>query len=282
MTATSRKIQRAGRCVFCNGTGLTKEHIWSDWLKHHLPQTAAHSQMTMPYLYAPGVALILPVAYTQRQGSPGQRKIRRVCARCNGGWMKNAVDRAKPIVERLLRNEGSSLAPSECDSLSAWCAISCVMAEFTDERTAAIPSADRAFLLANEKPPPEWTICLGRHDIGARWGNYRYRHHGLKALPPGRSIPDGAGDVVGAAHNQAQISTFALGAIAFQVFTSTSPELVARYRALIPARMFQIFPASINLQWPPSDALDDDALDRVADWFWGDIFKDLGKRRLSR
>ncbi len=27
-----------GRCVFCGGTPVTKEHVWSDWLDEVIPR----------------------------------------------------------------------------------------------------------------------------------------------------------------------------------------------------------------------------------------------------
>jgi len=39
---TSRK--EAGRCVFCGGTGLSKEHVISEWIGAYLPRQKSHSQ----------------------------------------------------------------------------------------------------------------------------------------------------------------------------------------------------------------------------------------------
>jgi hypothetical protein len=27
--------QQFGRCIFCGGRGLTKEHVWPKWLRRH-------------------------------------------------------------------------------------------------------------------------------------------------------------------------------------------------------------------------------------------------------
>ena len=41
---TAKPVESQGRCIFCGGTGLSKEHIWSDWLKSLIPRNDAHGE----------------------------------------------------------------------------------------------------------------------------------------------------------------------------------------------------------------------------------------------
>ena len=34
----------AGKCVFCDKPGLTKGHVWPDWLNNILPRTATRHE----------------------------------------------------------------------------------------------------------------------------------------------------------------------------------------------------------------------------------------------
>jgi len=41
---TKRLVKPHGRCIFCGGTGLSKEHIWSDWLSGLIPRNDEHGE----------------------------------------------------------------------------------------------------------------------------------------------------------------------------------------------------------------------------------------------
>src|SRR5437016_6546602 len=102
----SKKTKKVpGRCVFCDGTGLTKEHIWSDWLKDVIPPTEDHvnTDIVIHPDHNARVALVTP-SQRKRQGGLNTRKMRNVCGGCNGGWMKTIVDRAKPFAEWMIQN----------------------------------------------------------------------------------------------------------------------------------------------------------------------------------
>jgi hypothetical protein len=130
--------QSPRRCIFCGGTGLSKEHIWSDWLGKIIPRSDDHSQSIIRDVPGPDrIRIVEPFLYSH-QGSMNSRKLRNVCKKCNNGWMSAIVNRAKPSAE-MIRD------------LAAWISLSSVMAEFTDLRTAVIPATDRKHLWIHEE-----------------------------------------------------------------------------------------------------------------------------------
>ena len=36
--APVRRRKPPGRCIFCGKVGLTKEHMWADWLRSYIPR----------------------------------------------------------------------------------------------------------------------------------------------------------------------------------------------------------------------------------------------------
>ena len=85
----ANKDKTPGRCAFCGATGMSKEHIWSDWLKEVLPPTSSHhSQTRTTTAFVGNVALLIPSMPTQHRGAVTQRKIRKFCDICNNGWMR--------------------------------------------------------------------------------------------------------------------------------------------------------------------------------------------------
>jgi hypothetical protein len=182
--STRRSIRPQGRCVFCGGTGLSKEHVIAEWLKRTLPDVPDHTLIGLNFTFDPAATFVHD-STRSRQGGFHQRKVRNVCTKCNNGWMSGIVERAKDFVEPLVRNQAVHLHQQGQRDLATWIALTCIMAEFTGEGTAAIPPEDRQFIRSNEEPPPHWIIYVGRYG-GTTWATrgLRYRHHsGIMADP---------------------------------------------------------------------------------------------------
>ena len=206
---------------------------------------------------------IVPELPKPRLGPLIQRKIRKVCEICNRGWMKAIVDAAIPHAETVILGENTTLATHAQCKLSSWIALACTMAEFTDEKTIAIPPFDREFMMQNAEPPSDWHIYIGRYE-GQDWTSTRYRHHGAKigVLPPGEL------NIVGAEFHHYQVSTYVLGSLAVHAVSSTLPYIVDVFETgFIPANMLQIWPAKGDSAWPPGATLTDVDMNMIADSF---------------
>jgi hypothetical protein len=173
------KKTKKGNCVFCNGTGLTKQHVWPDWLKNVIPRdNNQHSQfLTHVSLKDPELVVVQPDVLV-RQGHAGTRKIRNVCASCNNGWMSKLEGDVKSILTSLILNDVVRLGIESQKNISAWVVMTTIMQEYTDLKTQAIPAIHRKYLMENGIPPEGWEIWIGRYR-GALWNSYRFRHHGF-------------------------------------------------------------------------------------------------------
>ena len=123
------KVQTAKLCVFCNRTGVTKEHIWSDWMKSILLPVSEHHQtgILINSNLQTKIATVQPVLGPTRQGAMTQRKIRNVCCVCNGGWMSQLVDRAKPFAAPLIQDHNCELSSTAQHDLAGWIAMAAIM-----------------------------------------------------------------------------------------------------------------------------------------------------------
>jgi hypothetical protein len=244
------KLKGPGSCIFCGGSRLTKEHIFSNWLKSLLPSTDVHTQTL-----ADPFAKENPVTQKTRPGTLTQWKIRKVCAICNSGWMSQIVNRSKPFVESLILDQPIELDRQAQTSLAAWIAIATIMAEFTDSRTAAIPPGDRKILKATEQPPATWTIFAGRYR-GEKFGSgSHYRHAASGFQYAGSSQPD-----------KFQFTTYALETFLVHAFSSTNSRLAAAMReAFSPDKMIRIWPTADKvISWPASPVIEDDHIDDLS------------------
>lgn len=252
-----RAPKTPGKCVFCGGTGVTKEHIWADWIKNVIPGSPTNTQITSYQMpdYSTKTLYVVPAA-KERQGRLDQRKIRNVCGGFNNGWMGRIVERAKPFVERMIQGMMVELDGGSQRDLATWIAIATTMGEFMDVSTAAIPPDDRRIVLTTEAPPEQWTIFLGRYS-GRTWHPIRYRHIGLKFNEIDLPGPRGSND---SNPDKMQVTTYALGSLLIHAFSSTSRRKVSRFRrSAAQKNLFRLWPLRHGvLDWPIGPILGDD------------------------
>lgn len=167
-------------CYFCNGHGMTKEHVWSDWLSEHIkdkPVGKVGFPIDIGYVVGSTHAVIRPRLVSRRDAPMTTYKMRRVCERCNSGWMSEAVQAAKPFALAMIKNEEVELDESAQRAIALWMAISTVMAELTDPPSARITAEEREIIYKTKAAPPQWRISLGRYQ-GTEREPIGYQHFG--------------------------------------------------------------------------------------------------------
>lgn len=278
MTKKSKKLRKPqGRCIFCGETGLSKEHIWSDWITDLIPRNEEHGEYWGSMHRDGGSTKVewnKPPSSATRQGCVLQRKVRNVCERhCNNGWMSRVVDRAKPHVERMILGKTFQLNRKAQTDLAAWIGITTVIQEFTNRHGARrIPPEDRKVLMNTEAPPLSWSIWAARY-TGEWWAPMGHYHLPMSySKRPTDNEPNPAS-------GELQLTTFTLGELLVHVFTSTRAEMIDTYRSYIDGasnseKLQQLWPIVGDiLNWPPCAPFRDHEVDSLAfDWVekqWG-------------
>ena len=205
-----------GKCIFCGGGGLTKQHVWPDWLKNVLLRDSTEHMQFFTHYYpvAPNFMFIQPDIHF-RQGHPGVRKIRNVCNKCNSGWMSKLEIEAKSILSSMILGERIILNTQAQVTISAWSVMISIIAEFTDQSTAAIPGLDRQKFFNTQLPPEGWKIWIGRYK-GIQW-KQRFRHHGMLVVPKTQIMTDKTAC-------NTQFSTFVMGELLIHAISSALSE----------------------------------------------------------
>lgn len=216
-----KKVKGAGKCIFCGGPRMSKEHIWSDWLTKRgaIPSQSSHNQLSTLLKFDPNTSKAqLDIGeLISKEGPLIQRKIRRVCVPCNSGWMRDIVNAAIPYAEKAVTGQFLLLDERSQLSLSAWISICCVMAEFTDEKTRVIPHEHLKHIKNEGLPPFSWRIFIGQYD-GIEWSPARYRHHSVK----GQEVDLQTLSIPNNEITSWQISTYTLGKLAVQIASFSS------------------------------------------------------------
>src|SRR3954451_18649741 len=123
----------AGRCIFCGGGRMSKEHVWADWIGDILPPPAPPFGSRPLSLsqkgYSEGGRLFLE-EQMPKQGDFGSKKIRKVCKKCNSGWMSRLQNKAKSLLIPLLEGEDCEIPPQEMVTIASWVTMTTMVAEF--------------------------------------------------------------------------------------------------------------------------------------------------------
>jgi hypothetical protein len=152
--------QNPGRCAFCGKRGVTKEHIIPGWIKRHLPNEEKHIR------FRGGKSAEGPTGGTQvrlAQGSAFNAHTRKVCSKCNNGWMSDLEGRARPTLISLIRGENVVLQPDTQLILAGWIAKTVMAADTCYPGSSAITGVERSSLMETGRPPDHWQIWIALH-----------------------------------------------------------------------------------------------------------------------
>lgn len=141
-------------CIFCGGAGLTREHVWADWLKKYVPKDMPEHTALF--------AIVHPThsepSRRKRSGDLQSRRLRVVCKSCNTGWMCRLQERAKPYLLPLIQGEVTAFDLDAQTILSAWVAMFVMVAEHFNPYTVTTSQEQRS--------PICWILAKPQRRIG--------------------------------------------------------------------------------------------------------------------
>lgn len=182
----------SGRCVFCGteGVKLTKEHIWSDWIR----RTLSEEQRSVRLRHDVRDSKRGPIRnYSSRLFTLTAKD---VCEPCNGGWMHDLEGAVRPYLVGMLHGDFRHLDERGQEIVAAWFTLKSLMAHRTFPRPDLIPERHYHALYAirgAHQPPAGTIVAIGK----TAWTNGRAQAgyfrtnglywHGLEGVaPPGQ------------------------------------------------------------------------------------------------
>lgn len=260
-----------GRCVFCDGRGMSKEHIWSEWIHKIVPRIPCHFDLSIIAKMDPveKTATITP-GISPRQGSLNSRRVRKVCERCNSGWMSGIVSRAKPPLEQMVLGNVVVLNRANQRDISAWIALTSIMAQYTDDSTRTISETERKHVWINEEPSPLWVISIGKCDFESS-DPVLYRHRS------GRFLRKVGININSTKEQNFCVSTHCVGQLILQAFCTSSSILYMQFlRGFVPRNMRTIWPSSTDdLGWPLAPVIAVAEIQAIANRFFAAFAGDV-------
>ena len=193
----------------------------------------------------------------QHQGHSGTRTARKICKKCNNGWIERLEERIRAPLTEIIVGESVVLDTELRHDIASWLALVTMMAEFMDPNTISIPPSDYQFLCNNGQPPAEWKIWIARY-VGNRHDRWVLLHYGMQLA----EFPD----VLVEPHKcDTQVTTFVIGQLCVHTFRSTILGVSGAFGYNVP---------NMPCIWPPSED----------DIGWPDVreLSDVGVQSLSQ
>ncbi len=211
----------AGKCVFCGGVGLTKGHVWPDWLNDILPRTASHHEHEIGKFYTFDSQVKGPeYSKRTRQGHARSRKPRNTCARCNSGWMSNIESLAKHVAVPLIENETILVSPFGQTLLASLLCLIAMRLEFLSGGIRSISPEERDWLRYYREPSQHWRIWI------AQFGGEKPDEHWARSY--GAQLEPAPTDKIGPEYCNVQVSTLFIGQLCAHIFYSVDIDLASK------------------------------------------------------
>lgn len=227
VAAGAATAQPRGMCWYCEGEGLTKEHIFAQSL---IDLFRGHGMVRHAYEHPelgvkPRIKRAKTFAYISRK----------FCRQCNGGWMREMDEAVRPLLGAFATEVSVVLGAEEQELLAAWATKTTLglLSIEPEEYRFASRQQYRDFYEAREP----WTgtqVWLGANvhgDLG--WG----RAHSLMF----RDLPD---------QTSGFGASLSFGYAVFHLIHHGSEDHSLRLRHEPHRALKQIWPTQPNLTWP--------------------------------
>ena len=110
-------------CVFCGGDGLTREHLFGDWLINrfypNIKSDNGHWKKSNLRLGADG-SEVLPYKGFNEAGHSALIKHKMLCKGCNNSWSRDLQDQMIPIFREVFYERGGVIDPWAKTLLAKW------------------------------------------------------------------------------------------------------------------------------------------------------------------
>lgn len=241
-------------CVFCGSTGLTKEHVFPNWMSKMLDSRLTATTTIEKKGQADKI-------YT---GAILQHQAKVVCANCNNGWMSNLETAVKPILSKMLfdLNHSTTLGKDEQKLLAFWAQKTTMILNVSTGADYSIPAEACADLYHKQEPIEQITVRIGwRLPKKGKYGPHlSYFTIGEVDGPERNAISAVVGDF------EVWRAIIAIGNVVFHLngFTNNIKVEMGNVDERVTP---QIFPYKSDLAWPlewPVDALTSGGLDEFS------------------
>lgn len=228
---------KTSACIFCKGTPVTREDMISRWILRMFEGELIAKESKIAVKGRSGTT-------SWESSRAGRHTVKCVCASCNGGWMSDIEQDAKPALASMIRGESITLDKVQQEAVATWACLKTMIGAYA-WGIHPIPDDWLEYFYHEHLPPGGWIIMTARY-IGSMlqmFDSYRFGAH------------PASGDeaVLADAEHQNILASLIIGNLAISV-RATRDEIDLNVRtSLLP-----LWPSSsLELLWPPAALITD-------------------------
>lgn len=238
--SASRKS--AGKCAFCEGGGLSKEHLWPAWAKPFLPERAIAERVEQQLTFSEKVKLVSPSHTKTRNGHPWTRKFRVVCRTCNNGWMSILEDQTKPVLSPIIATMPHTITTESLALIARWVVLKVMVAEQFQPHDAVFTQRQRTQFMNSGIMPENLRIWISK--CGVDGWEAGYLRHAATITSPHDKLPEDS-------KKNTQSVALGFGDLFCFVVHSTLENVVTRLPHP-PSALIPVYPIRAAVNWPPT------------------------------
>lgn len=255
-TINRKRLRPPGKCIFCGGGNLSREHVWPQWAHTDLPTSTHTSNVRVSFVNK--TELVGEPKVSRRQGGLASTTVRAVCATCNNGWMSRLEEAARPVLAPLIAGSPTSLTETSQQTLAEWITLKMMVAEHSPPPDPAIPEPDKRAFYTNRTIPRGLMINI--FQCGAP--QWRITYQRASATLSTREQPG-----YDTRPKNASSTVFALGDLFVHLIYFGDPGIQG-FSLQDTGAGLTIWPrAAAEAPWPPSRRISSDEAQMVADAF---------------
>ncbi len=235
---------RFGPCLFCDeASRYEKEDVLPVWLAEVLRQMNPGMKYDSHRMRVREGRIDRQHISRGHGSVAGVHKLPIVCRSCNGGWMSEIEQHAKPILTPLVQGLRTTLTVQDQYTVSLWMTLKSLMYELLDWSHHFIRPEYFQTFFTIRKPPPNFRVCLAEFGGGLNQVASYVRvpligHESDKPPTPGPNL---------------QLLTLIFGHLVIQsVLPFDGTVSALRYEPPTPTTTFvSIWPTQRTSTWPP-------------------------------
>jgi hypothetical protein len=239
-----KNLKPPGKCIFCGGGNLSKEHFWPEWASALLPHYPINQHVEQLFTFTEVTKLNGPPEVRSKPGNLWTKKIRVVCGACNNGWMSILETDVQPILTPLIITQPHTLTDNSMEILAKWIALKIMVGEHNNPKDAVTPVEAREKFKSTQEIPPNFNIWIAKCGVGG-WQTAYVRHTATVSLTP----------VFKPNHQfkNTHSVTFGIGDLFVLVLHSTVKDLDLNltFEPSGEGVIFPLFPIIGSINWPP-------------------------------
>ena len=135
-------------CIFCGQPRLSKEHLFPGWLRKYFPRSADDSH-TFGRISDRNPTWDIQ----SRQGHSGSKKVRKVCKRCNSGWISGLDKSASNIFPPFIEGTPTEVTPEMQRATATWLVKIAMVSDSLPGKSSRVTQDHRTHLMTHLGAP---------------------------------------------------------------------------------------------------------------------------------